>query len=114
MPVSTHTAIMATGAESSRATRLGTRKIPEPIMVPATMATESRRPSLRGSSVGVWILRFYRSVREVTASGGAGRQNETGPMLPLELLIKGAIAGLVLNLIQAFLSFSGATVLVPI
>ena len=49
------------GAESRlRATRFGTRKMPEPMMVPATMATASINRNWRGNSAGLDIIEAYR------------------------------------------------------
>src|SRR5215813_12342750 len=49
-PVKIHAPTIHAAEGRLRATRLGTRKIPAPMMVPVTIAAESRRPSLRGRS----------------------------------------------------------------
>src|SRR5437660_6779841 len=69
-PANTQTARIAVADFSSRAIRLGTRKIPPPITMPITIASASIKPSLRGRFEGslAAISIFASSSRHYTPS----------------------------------------------
>ncbi len=48
-PPTTHNASMSVGSGTFCAMPAGDRKIPEPMVIPTTSATELQRPSVRGS-----------------------------------------------------------------
>src|SRR5512133_334292 len=60
------------------ATRLGTRKMPPPMMIPMTMATESARPSRRGRSCDIPTSLADADGAHVADDGG-GDGLELGP-----------------------------------